>query len=232
MIGGLQPCSFIDFPGHLSAVVFLRGCNLRCPYCHNEQLLTREGTAAMSEAALRDFLFSRRRQLDGVVFSGGEPTLQPGLRALIEDVRSMGFKIKLDTNGTRPDVLRDLLQAGLLDYVAMDLKDVPEGYAQWLGLAEPPECLRQSLAIIKASGVPHELRTTMVLPYHDEARLSRMAHWATGCGRWLLQPVRLDAQPRDAAKQLQNEATIAALALRVRDKCEVPCQGRISTPPL
>lgn len=226
MIGGLEPCSFIDFPGCLSAVVFLRGCNLRCPFCHNAALIKSDGPRVMEGSEIIEFLASRRGRLDGVVFSGGEPTLQRGLPSLIEAARGLGFKIKLDTNGTRPELLSELLGDALLDYVALDLKDEPTAYARWLGMLEGPEVLLRSLDLIKASGVDHELRTTVVRPYHDEERLSRMARWAAGCRRWVLQSCRSDARPRSFRLDLSREAGLEELASQLRERHGVPCRCR------
>jgi pyruvate formate lyase activating enzyme len=192
MIGGFHSFSFIDYPGIISCVVFMRGCNLRCPYCHNPSLLVTRGDPFMSRHDLLSFLEKRRGRLEGVVITGGEPTLHPGLRQLIESVRSLGFQVKLDTNGTRPQVISDLLADHLLDLVAMDLKDDPYSYAEWLGMQAVPEHLIRSIEIIKASGIDHELRTTIVLPRHDESRLVRMATFAVGAHRWVLQPCRTE----------------------------------------
>jgi len=226
MIGGFQPCSFIDFPGHLSAIVFLRGCNLRCPYCHNASLRDGDGPTLMGKEELIAFLSSRRGRLDGVVFSGGEPTLRPELRALIAAVRALGFTVKLDTNGTCPEVLSELLGDGLLDYVALDLKDEPSAYTEWLGMREGPEVLLHSLDVIKSSGIDHELRTTVVFTRHDEARLGRMAWWARGCRRWILQACRPDTKDPSAAPISSHEATLDTLALRLRDRYGVNCSYR------
>lgn len=189
MIGGLHRCSFIDFPGRLSAVVFLRGCNLQCPYCHNAELIPKGSGRAGAEELL-EFLASRRGRLDGVVFTGGEPTLRPELPMLIMGARSLGYEIKLDTNGTRPEVLSVLIDGGTLEYIALDFKDEPWQYQGWLGSCSDPEAIGLSLDLVKRSGVEHELRTTVIWPHHDPERLDRMAAWAAGCARWVLQPFR------------------------------------------
>ena len=226
MIGGLQPCSFVDFPGCLSAVVFFRGCNLRCPYCHNKRLLDGDDPPAMTETELLAFLSSRRGRLDGVVISGGEPTLQAGLRRCIEAVRVLGYKVKLDTNGTRPQVLSELIGDGLIDYVALDLKDEPHAYASWLGTHSTPEDLCRSLELVKTSGADHELRTTVTWPHHDEERLDRMARWAHGCRRWILQPCRADAKPPPSVLDPSADAVLEDLAMRLRTRHGVPCRCR------
>jgi pyruvate formate lyase activating enzyme len=224
MIGGFLPCSFIDYPGRLSAVVFLRGCNLRCPYCHNPRLIDRNAPRLMSEAELLSFLGSRRGRREGVVITGGEPTLHPGLRRLVEAVRACGFQVKLDTNGTRPEMLAELLKEPLVDYIAMDLKDEPHTYAEWLGMREAPETLLRSIEIIKASGIDHELCTTVVLPRHEEGRLDHMAAIAAGCRRWVLQPYR----PGSGLQSHQlfsppGESALETLASQLRAKHGVNC---------
>jgi pyruvate formate lyase activating enzyme len=224
MIGGFQPCSFIDYPGRLSAVVFLRGCNLRCPYCHNPGLIDPNAPRVMSEGELLSFLDLRRNRLDGVVITGGEPTLHPGLRRLIEAIRTCGFSVKLDTNGTHPEVLSELLNDCLVDYIAMDLKDEPNGYAEWLGMREPPEALLCSLEILKTSGIDHEVRTTVVLPRHEEARFDYLASLAAGCRRWVLQPYRPGRNLRvHAFFNPPSESTLETLASRLRAKHGVNC---------
>lgn len=227
MIGGLVPCSFIDFPGCLSAVVFLRGCNLRCPYCHNPELLDGDAPGAMTEDGLLAFLRARQGRLGGVVFSGGEPTLRPGLRSLVQGARALGFKVKLDTNGTRPDVLAELIGDGLVDYVALDLKDEPAGYTGWLRMREAPALLLRSLDLVKASGVDHELRTTVVRSYHDEERLGRMARWAAGCRRWILQPCSPDTEQATSERPPLDNAASEAMALRLRERHGVACVCRL-----
>ena len=128
MIAGLQKMTLLDYPGKVACTVFLQGCNFRCPFCHNSDLLGKDGPEPISEETLLTFLKKRVGLLDGVCITGGEPTLQPGLKALIEKIKELGFLVKLDTNGTRPDVMKELVQAGLVDYVAMDVKNSPEHY--------------------------------------------------------------------------------------------------------
>ena len=125
-ICGLQKTTLLDFPGHVAATIFTGGCNFRCPFCHNGDLLGSDIPEAFSEEEVLNFLKKRRSILEGVAITGGEPTLQPDLRKFIEKIRDMGYRIKLDTNGYRPDVLRSLCEDGLIDYVAMDIKTCKE----------------------------------------------------------------------------------------------------------
>lgn len=134
MIDGLQKVTLLDFPGKVACTVFLTGCNLRCPYCHNPELvLPRNNGKTVSENELFEFLFSRKGKLDGVCISGGEPTLYPNLTNLIRRIKEMGFLVKLDSNGTVPEMLEYLLREKLLDYVAMDIKNAPSRYAETCG---------------------------------------------------------------------------------------------------
>lgn len=164
LIGGMEPVSLCDYPGRVAAVIFTQGCDFRCPFCHNAALLPRTVPVErlMSEGDVLEALAARRGRIEGVVVSGGEPTLQPDLRRFIEAVRSLGFSVKLDTNGSRPEVLRDLLAAGLLDHIAMDVKAPFERYHILTGVSAPLERIAESIRIISGSGIPHQFRTTVV----------------------------------------------------------------------
>lgn len=161
-IGGLVRFSLSDFPGHVAAVVFTQGCNLRCPFCHNGGLLPRDAADLTPEDEVWAFLDARRARLGGVVVSGGEPTLQPDLPAFLRRVKALGLAVKLDTNGTRPDVLARILDEGLVDYVAMDMKAPLDRYADLAGVPVDVAKIRRSIDLIARSGVAHQFRTTVV----------------------------------------------------------------------
>ena len=178
MISGLQKMTLLDYPGKVACTVFLQGCNFRCPFCHNSDLLPRQGEPFMTEDALIAFLEKRTGLLDGVCITGGEPTLQPGLADLLRRIKALGFAVKLDTNGSRPQVLKQLVEAGLVDYVAMDVKNCPSRYAQTIGSdADCTEAMEKSLGILLQGNIPFELRTTVVKPLHDAAALAEMGRW-------------------------------------------------------
>lgn len=158
-IGGLTPLTSTDFPGCLAAVVFCQGCPWRCGYCHNPHLIPRDGDNALTWPALMEFLRRRRGLLDAVVFSGGEPTLQDGLKSAIAEVRELGFKAGLHTGGTYPIRLGELLP--LLSWVGMDIKAAFADYDRVTGAPESGEKARASAKLLLASGVPHEFRTTV-----------------------------------------------------------------------
>jgi pyruvate formate lyase activating enzyme len=187
-IAALQKNSFIDYPGKLSAVLFLPGCNFACPYCHNPSLVRPESSdEALTPAEVFDFLEKRRGMLEGVVLTGGEPTLQADLPELCRRIREMGYPVKLDTNGSRPERLKALIAEGLIDFVAMDLKTAPERHAPLIWPNARPEAIRESARAILASGVPHEFRTTAVVPPVDAAAMEEIAALIEGADRYVLQ---------------------------------------------
>ena len=193
-IVGIQKLTLLDYPGRVACTVFLNGCNFRCPYCHNAELLG-DAEPVMSVEGLLAFLQKRRGILDGVCITGGEPTLHPELPELLRSIRALGFAVKLDTNGYRPEVLGALLGEGLLDYVAMDLKNGPQAYAQTVGLpAVDLERVGESIRLLLDSGTEFELRTTVVHPLHSTETLTSMAKWllevtrGRGVSRLFVQP--------------------------------------------
>ncbi len=228
LIGGMERASFIDFPGRVSAVVFTRACNLRCGYCHNPVLVREAEGLSLDEDQALAFLNERRGLLGGVVVSGGEPTLQPeALRAFLRRVRAMGFATKLDTNGTRPEVLALLIEESLVDYVALDFKDLPEGYAELCDMREEAAVIESSLAILRRSGLAYELRTTVILPRHDEARLTAMAGRLQRGERWFLQRYRPgDVLAQDADFTAPDRESLNQLAERFRAEFGLDCAAR------
>ena len=188
-ICGLQKTTLLDYPGHVAATVFLGGCNFRCPFCHNADLLGKDAETPYTYAELLQFLTKRRRLLEGVCISGGEPTLQAkALEMLIRDIRELGLLVKLDTNGTRPSVLRHLIEENLLDYVAMDIKSGPDHYPQTSGspcmnLAS----IQESVEILKSNSIPYEFRTTVVKGIHTKEDFEQIGPWISGCPHYYLQ---------------------------------------------
>ena len=176
-IVGIQKLPLLDYPGKVACTVFLDGCNFRCPFCHNAELLT-DAEPVMTPEELLAFLKKRQGILEGVCITGGEPTIHPELPRLLRSIRALGYPIKLDTNGYRPQTLRGLLEEGLADYVAMDLKNSPEGYADAVGLPAPDMSrVGESIRLLLESAVDFELRTTVVSPIHDARRVQEMGEW-------------------------------------------------------
>lgn len=187
-ICGLQKTTLLDYPGHVAATVFTGGCNFRCPFCHNSDLLGNDAEEAFTEEYVLNFLKKRRGILEGVAITGGEPTLQPDLRDFILRVRELGYKIKLDTNGTRPDVLRDLCDSGFIDYVAMDIKTCKERYSDVAGIPSlHMEGILESVEYLKNGKIPFEFRTTVVKELHSAEDFERIGQWISGCPHYYLQ---------------------------------------------
>ena len=186
-INGLQKLTLLDYPGKVACTVFLAGCNLRCPFCHNAPLVVETPPAAMTGAEFFAFLEKRRGKLDGVCVTGGEPTLRPDLPEFLEKIRSMGFLIKLDTNGTNPGMLKMLLEKKLVDYVAMDIKNAPGRYSATCGGMDLLPAVKESAALLMRCGVDYEFRTTCVAPFHDPVEMEELGRWIAGAKRYYLQ---------------------------------------------
>ena len=188
-ISGLQKLSMVDYPGKLAATVFTGGCNLRCPFCHNAPLVLRVAeTPELPVDEVLTFLRSRKGLLDGVVLSGGEPLMQNGAAAFLEQVRSLGFAVKLDTNGCYPEVLEEVLKRKLVDYVAMDIKNSREKYAETVGIPDfDITPIEQSAALLKNSGIDFEFRTTVVKEFHNAQDIVSIGQWLAGSPRYYLQ---------------------------------------------
>lgn len=164
-IGGLQKSSLIDYPGKISAVIFTQGCNFRCPYCHNPELIQakcKEQSAKSHEKSVLEFLKKRIGKLDGVVITGGEPTLHANLPEFIKQIKELGFAVKLDTNGTNPEMLKQLIDEKLIDYVAMDIKAPIDKYSDVVCVNIDTNKILKSIEILKTADIAYEFRTTVV----------------------------------------------------------------------
>lgn len=208
-IHGLQKTTLLDYPGHVAATLFTGGCNFRCPFCHNGDLvLNPGGQPEIPMDEIRAFLKKRQGILDGVCITGGEPTLQSDLEDFIREVREMGYLIKLDTNGYRPQVLERLLEENLLDYVAMDIKASKANYARAVGLDKERGFsiapIEKSVELLMESDIDYEFRTTVVKGIHCVEEFEEIGKWLSGCKAYYLQAFQenenvLDARLRDGA---------------------------------
>ncbi len=189
LLRGLQKTTLLDFPGNVACTVFTGGCNFRCPFCHNASLLSAEGgDERLSEENFFAFLRGRKGLTDGVCITGGEPLLQKDIFSFAERIKSMGFLVKLDTNGSFPDRLRELCKAGLIDYVAMDIKNAKEVYSETAGTRQSIlPAVEESVAFLKEGSVPYEFRTTVVYGMHNEERMRRIGAWLGDVPRYFLQ---------------------------------------------
>ncbi|MCD6335700.1 MAG: anaerobic ribonucleoside-triphosphate reductase activating protein [Candidatus Latescibacteria bacterium] len=187
-IGGLHKVSLIDYPGKIATVVFTAGCNFRCPYCHNPELVDpKEGAPDFPWSTVMDFLERRRGLLDGVVVTGGEPTLHSDLPEALKQIKGLGFSVKLDTNGTSPHVLRGLIEQQIVDYLAMDIKAPLERYRTVVRAVVDTDDIRESTGLIMGSELKYEFRTTLVPGLHDEADVRAMVKTIRGAHRYVLQ---------------------------------------------
>ncbi len=188
-IGGFQKISLIDYPGKISAVIFTQGCNFRCPFCHNVELVLPSCFSdVLSEDEVLDFLTHRVNKLQGVVITGGEPTIQPDVIAFIEKIKALGYAVKLDTNGSRPAVLHDLLQRHLIDYVAMDIKAPLDRYDEGAGVRVRKDLIEESIRLIRQSGLPHLFRTTFLKPLLIQEDIPGILAMIDGPDHFQLQP--------------------------------------------
>ena len=204
-IGGLIKFTLIDFPGRPAAVVFTQGCNFRCRYCHNPELVYPHMFAEpVAKEEIYSFLKRRQGTLEGVVVSGGEPTLHEDLPQFLTDLKAMGYATKLDTNGTRPEMLRQLLDAKLLDYIAMDIKAPLEKYSLITGVDFNPEVLKQSMDLIRQSGLEYEFRTTYDKEVLTDADISTITQRLDG-KNYRVQECLPVAKEKAALKVLHKE---------------------------
>lgn len=187
-IGGLIKLSLVDYPGKAAAVVFTQGCNFRCPYCHNKELVVPSCfQPPLSEEEIIRFFVKRQGLLGGVVITGGEPTLQKDLLNFMAKVKRMGYCVKLDTNGSRPDVLREVITAQLADFIAMDVKAALEHYDQLAGVPVHTRLIKESIALIKNSRIDHQFRTTCVRPLFKIEDMPQIAALVSGAQSYVLQ---------------------------------------------
>jgi len=186
--------TLIDYPGKIAATVFTAGCNFRCPFCHNPELVHGSQLIVHSdkqnkklEREFFEFLKTRQGKLDGVCVTGGEPTLQPDLVEFISKIKKLGFAVKLDSNGTRPDVLRELFEKKLVDYVAMDIKSNLANYEKVCETKVDLERIKDSVELIRNSGIDYEFRTTVVPGLHKESDFEEIADWLDGAKKYTIQ---------------------------------------------
>ncbi len=200
VIGGLEKISLIDFPGYISTVVFTKSCNFRCHFCYNPMLVlpdegnssVEENHSLISEDDFFLFLKGRLGKIGGVVISGGEPTLQPDLKAFIIKIRELGFKVKLDTNGTNPDIMENLIDEKLLDYVAMDFKAPFLKYEEVVSVKVDLSAIKRSIQLLLENKAPYEFRTTLVPGLHELDDIYQMAEELAGAKKWFLQKFKSD----------------------------------------
>ena len=193
LIGGLQPVTLLDYPQKVAAIIFTIGCNMRCPFCYNPSLVLADGIKRLSLISERDiitFLKKRIKYLDGVVITGGEPTLQNDLLSFCQKLKKIGYLIKLDTNGLRPHVLKKLFDDDLVDYIAMDIKGSKDNYNKSAGIKVDYNHIKKSIKLIINSKFPHEFRTTLVRGLHTKDDVVEISQMVSGADKYFLQSFR------------------------------------------
>ena len=211
-IKGLQKLTLLDYPGRLAATVFLGGCNFRCPFCHNASLVVRNDEREISEDELFAFLESRRGKLSGVCITGGEPTLNPSLPSFISRIRALGYSIKLDTNGTNPDMLEALVRDGLVDYVAMDIKSSIAQYGKVAGVPGlDTASVERSIDFLLSGTVEYEFRTTLVRELHTADDIDAIGQRIKGARAYFIQPFKDSGDLIEDGFSSYSEAEILAL---------------------
>lgn len=185
--GGFEKCTLVDYPGKVACMVYTIGCNFRCPYCHNPELVDETVEIRYDEEKILTFLDNRQRLLDGVVITGGEPTMHEELPEFIRKVKERGFLVKLDTNGTNPKMLRQVIDEGLVDYVAMDIKSPPHKYSQTVARPVDTEAIKESVSTLMSGHVEYEFRTTLVKSLTSPEDVLEIGKNIKGAKRYFLQ---------------------------------------------
>lgn len=207
-IAGFQKFTMVDYPGEIAATVFTRGCSFRCPFCHNPELVQPEKFIDLvDEDEILSFLQKRKNQLGAVCITGGEPTLQPDLLDFIKKLKSMGYKVKLDSNGWDPKTLKKMIDSGQLDYIAMDIKGPLDKY-EAIAKLDAAENVQRSIKIIMNSGVDYEFRTTVVYPLHEVSDFTAMGKMIEGAKRYFIQ---------NFVRSKHNDETIAFAPFSKKD---------------
>lgn len=217
-IGGFQRFSLLDFPGKISAIIFTQGCNFRCGYCHNPQLVCpSQFQIPMEESSILEFLKQRRGKLQGVVVTGGEPTIQKGLLDFLAKLKEMGYAVKLDTNGSNPDVLSSIIDLQLADFIAMDIKTSLDNYEKAIGVKVNATSIKESIDLILSSGIRHQFRTTLVKSHCSREDLESIQVLLGASRHYLLQsfmPLANILNPKLLSKSQYSHQDIQELRLK------------------
>ena len=176
-ISGFQKLTLLDFPGKVACIIFTQGCNFKCPYCQNSGLIGHENENLIEEEEVISYLKKRQGILDGIVISGGEPTIQKDLDLFMKRIKELGYLIKLDTNGSNPNLIKKLLDEELVDYIAMDIKNVIEDYKDVTGVKVAEDNIKKSIKLLKMSKIDHEFRTTIIKNIHDIDKINKICSY-------------------------------------------------------
>ena len=219
MIKGLQTLTLLDYPGKVACTVFTGGCNFRCPFCHNGGIVLNPGAEpSIPEEKVFDLLKKRRGVLEGVCITGGEPTLWKGLWDFAKEIKAMGYSVKLDTNGTNPELMHKLILAGVVDYVAMDIKNSPDKYAETIGVKgfnlQP---VKDSVRLLMQGTAGYEFRTTVVKGMHTPQDIVEIGKWIQGTQKYFIQPYRDSDLVIDRSCERHSDEELGALLAAARE---------------
>jgi len=219
MIKGLQTLTLLDYPGKVACTVFTGGCNFRCPFCHNGGIVLNPGAEpSIPEEKVFDLLKKRRGVLEGVCITGGEPTLWKGLWDFAKEIKAMGYSVKLDTNGTNPELMHKLILAGVVDYVAMDIKNSPDKYAETIGVKgfnlQP---VKDSVRLLMQGTAGYEFRTTVVKGMHTPQDIVEIGKWIQGAQKYFIQPYRDSDLVIDRSCERHSDEELGALLAAARE---------------
>ena len=219
MIKGLQTLTLLDYPGKVACTVFTGGCNFRCPFCHNGGIVLNPGAEpSIPEEKVFDLLKKRRGVLEGVCITGGEPTLWKGLWDFAKEIKAMGYSVKLDTNGTNPELMHKLILAGVVDYVAMDIKNSPDKYAETIGVKgfnlQP---VKDSVRLLMQGTAGYEFRTTVVKGMHTPQDIVEIGKWIQGADKYFIQPYRDSDLVIDRSCERHSDEELGALLAAARE---------------
>lgn len=225
---GMEKLSLLDYDNHIVATLFYAGCDFRCPFCHNSSLVINPNNAPkIPWKDILDYLSKRKDILDAICITGGEPTLMPDLEEKLRDIKELGYPIKLDSNGSRPEVLKKLIGEKLVDYIAMDIKNSPSKYALTIGTTNfDLKTISESIALIMSSGIDYEFRTTSILEYHSLKDFEEIGKWLKGAKRYFIQ-CYIDNKDciKHGLRALSKEKALEAKALLENYIQEVSLRG-------
>ncbi len=222
IIGGMQKMTLLDYPGRIACIIFTHGCNFRCPFCHNAPLVT-DQPSVMSVDEVMEYLKKRIGILDGVCVSGGEPTLQKDLLGFLEEIKALGYSVKLDTNGTSPGVIKEAVERGLCDYVAMDIKNSREKYQKTAASCVDMSLIEQSVDYLLGGAVDYEFRTTVTRQLHTEDDIRAIGEWIKGAKRYFLQTFVCSGELVGEGMSAYSNDEMNALAEAVREYVPNAC---------
>ncbi len=216
-ISGFEKMTLTDYPGFVAAIVFTQGCNFKCPFCHNSDLIYFKN-GAIDENEILDYLSKRKKMLDGVVITGGEPTMQKDVVSFLNKVKELGLKVKLDTNGAKPEVIKKIIELNLIDYIAMDIKSSKNNYSVVSGVSVDLDKISESVKLIKESGLDFEFRTTVVRNYHTLNDLLSICEFVGKDSKYFLQNFESSSRVLDANLKAFTKDELLEMCAKLNEK--------------